>query len=64
MRYDKFQELTYKKGKTPCVVISTGEEGVILDVHRREDCILVKITRPRHIGERECWFNYMAVATW
>jgi hypothetical protein len=44
--------------------ISTCEEGVIIDIHKNADEIMVRITRPRHKGECERWFNYVKIDTW
>lgn len=64
MRYDNFKAQKYKRGITPCVVISTGEEGVIIDMHKNADEIMVRITRPRYKGKHERWFNYVEIDTW
>ena len=65
MRYDDFQRLRLNpKGDTPCVIIRTGEIGVILQLDKPHDKIMVKAKRHGHVGYQEEWFNYIEVETW
>lgn len=64
MRYDKFKCLKVKKGITPCVIIRTGEEGVILDIDMYRDKIYVKARRHGYTCYQEEWFDYIEIETW
>lgn len=65
MRYDIFKKLKLnKQGFLPCVIIQTGEEGIIIRISKDGDGLLVKTKRSGFVGIQEQWFNYTEIAVW
>lgn len=65
MRYDIFKELKLnKQGFLPCVVIKTGEKGIITQISKSGDGLLVKYHSNGLHSMQEQWFNYTEVAVW
>lgn len=65
MRYDIFKTLKLnKQGFHPCVVIKTGEEGIITQISKSSDCLLVKYHSHGMHSMQEQWLNYTEVAVW
>ena len=65
MRYDILKTLKLnKQGIRPCVVIQTGEEGIITQISQSGDGLLVKYHSHGMHSMQEQWFNYTEIAVW
>lgn len=65
MRYDEFKNLKMNKhGIRPCVIISTGEPGKIIETRKNQDRLLVVAKRHGFVGMQEQWFNYTEISVW